>query len=114
MRVCVYRNLNNGKWSVAAVSGNIGRGKVIGYVDEIALANVVFKTAPREAQKIAAGANKSVHAWFIGDVVAARPARGERLTYRPREGDTEFHTLDGRIVRSAPYALLAADKHVYL
>ena len=114
MRVCVYRNLNNGLWSVATVKGRIGKDRLIRHVESIALANVVFRTAPNEAAKIAAGKDRSVHAWFIGDVVAIRGERGERVTYRPREGDTEFHTLDGRIVRSAPYVELGADQHVYL
>lgn len=43
-RVCVYKNLNRpGYYSVAAVKGSMGRGKVVAYARTVYLRNVVGK-----------------------------------------------------------------------
>jgi hypothetical protein len=120
MRVCVYRNLNAktaaDQWSVASVSGRNGKGTKLRGVASIALANVQMVVQPSAASKVARGENRSVHAWFVGDVVAAMPA-GERtvIAYNPkvRPQWLWFHVFDGTRVDSARFVELAADGRAY-
>jgi hypothetical protein len=122
MRVCVYRNLNAKtaaeQWSVATVSGRRGKGTKLGGVASIALANVEMVIQPAAAARIASGENRSVHAWFVGDVVAmpaAATARCVEIAYNPKKRPQwlYFHTAEGARVDSALYVELTIDGRAY-
>lgn len=114
MRVCVYKNLNRGDWSVAEVSGRCGRGRKIAGVASIVLKRVTFHVQPAAQRKVAEGAARSVHAWCIGDVCEAisNPRRKTEVTYNPRRG-AEFTTRDGRAIHAAECIEFSSDGRAY-
>ncbi len=89
--VCVYKNLNNGRWSITAVKGDDNRGLLLGHADEVGLvsARMVVKESRRQA--IAAGGHREVCAWIVGKLGDLHmPERLRRVTFRPREQATFF------------------------
>lgn len=66
-KVRVYRNLNNGKFSVQAVAGEF-KGKVICHLDSLELTDVVFKISLASRQRVIAQKTKNVHAFAIGSL----------------------------------------------
>lgn len=80
-RVKVYRNLNNGLWSVLVAS------EPVVHVASIHLQNVLFHVNGKTQARIAAGAYREVHAWATGLVVERVPLSYEtsiEVTYDPR------------------------------
>jgi hypothetical protein len=99
--VCVYKNLNNGRWSITAVKGNDNRGPLLGYADEVRLvaARMVVKESRRQA--IAAGGHREVCAWIIGKLADPHMSDPRRVTFRPRERATFFVADTGEEIRAA-------------
>lgn len=83
--VKVYKNLNNGMFSV--VQGNI----VVAHVDSITLKSVSFKVSETGRQRVIATKQKNVHAYVVGEVVAVNEQQPKsigthtpsRITYNP-------------------------------
>ena len=67
IKVKAYWNLNKAKQGQYVFSV-VRDGKVIGYTSNIHLTNARFHVNDSARQKIAAGGNKSVHAWVIGEI----------------------------------------------
>lgn len=65
MRVEVYRNLNNGKWSVRSLEGAY-RGYVVAYVDEVVLHDALFYVSNSGRNKVLRNRVKMVHATVRG------------------------------------------------
>ena len=112
MRVVVYKNLNRGDWSVAELKGRVGYGRVIGHVQSIVLADVVFHWLPTAQQKVFRGAARTVHAWAIGEIIAEAIGPKTEVTYNPKRCGG-FHTRDGRAVSAAPMVEFSSDGRSY-
>lgn len=115
MRVCVYKNLNLGNWSVAEVSGRCGRGRKIAGVASIVLGDVTMHVQPAAFAKVASGEPRSVHAWFVGDIIAEAIGEKTAISINPKKRPNMpfFHTQDGRRVDRAACVELAADGRAY-
>ena len=103
-RIAVYRNLNAAKrdwsrfvWSVADVSGTVGRGKLRGHVDAIVLTDVAANCQQGGLRAIRDGGYRSVSAWLIGREIAEAPT-GERraFTINPKRGELAYVWSDDR------------------
>lgn len=66
-KVRVYRNLNNGKWSIQAATGEY-KGKVVGHLDHLTLNNVKFNVSKAGRARILKEKRKNVCAYAIGDL----------------------------------------------
>lgn len=91
-KVKVYRNLNNGMFSIKAKID--GKEKVIGYADTLTLKDVTFTGSHSKAQSdIQKGAHRSVHAYAVGTLVSVNDLnrdlistlKMELATYKPKE-----------------------------
>ena len=119
-RVTVYRNLNRQCWSITAVSGNRGRGKLISHCTETALTAVTFVAHATTADRIrrtfaeTGRRERNVHAWVVGDAAPIAPTSADltEVTFNPYRRN-EFHTRDGRSITSADYVLFASDGKAY-
>lgn len=110
--VCVYKNLNNGRWSI---KGDDNRGLLLGYADEVKLtgARMVVKQSRRAA--IAAGGHREVCAWVIGKISDPHmPDPLRRITFRPRERATFFAVDTGEQVRAADAVACDADGNAWI
>lgn len=91
MRVEVYRNLNNGKWSVRSLEGEY-RGYVIAYADKVALNDVEFYVSATGRAKVLRNRVKMVHATvrgkFVGTEVAEASCEDVSVYYDPYKVDT--------------------------
>lgn len=88
-KVLVYRNLNNGLWSVKAVEGMF-KGKVVGHFKAISLVNVddgnMIKLSKKSQERARRERTRNVHAYIFGNIVAVNEevtAIGKRITYIP-------------------------------
>lgn len=112
--VKVYRNLNNGLFSV--VQGNI----VVAHVDSITLTDVSFKVSEAGRQRVITTKQKNVHAYVVGKVVAVNDLQlknidnntPSRIRYNPYKFGyfysevTEYDSREGRQVISVEKAKL--------
>lgn len=64
-KVRVYRNLNNGKWSIQAAEGTM-KGKVVGHLSYLKLKHVEFKVSLAGRERILKDKRKNVCAFAIG------------------------------------------------
>jgi hypothetical protein len=98
-RIRVHRNLNNGLWSVRYAS------EPVVHVTSIHLKRVLFYLNPKAQAKIAGGANRTVHAWATGEVVAeAHPHSTNRLLYDPRIHASFLDSTTQEVVTAAYFA----------
>jgi hypothetical protein len=111
MRVCVYKNLNLGNWTIAEVSGRNGRGRKIAGVPSVTLADVVFIVQPAAQAKVMAGAARSVHAWAIGTIADGMGTIP--ISYNPRRAATFYCQNNGQPITGAEIVLFAADGRAY-
>jgi len=107
--VKLYRNLNNGKWSL------MQNGIVKAYASKLALKDCSFKVSEKSRQRVLKNKRKNVHAFIVG-ILSNELDENENLkevTYCPYKGG-EFHETDGKPVISAKYifANIDAKKHV--
>jgi hypothetical protein len=102
MRVCVYKNLNRGCWSIAEATATGNRGKVLDHVPTCALSNAVFVVKESRRRHVVAKHCREVHAWIVGDLLEVAPA-GTRVevTYNPYRA-ASFTLRDGTPVHAAP------------
>lgn len=75
--VKVYKNLNNGMFSVAQ------GGVVVAHVDAITLKAVSFKVSEVGRQRVIATKQKNVHAYVVGEVVAVNEQQPKSIGTHP-------------------------------
>lgn len=63
----VYRNLNNKKFSIVAISGQY-KGKVVAHTESIVLSDVQFKISEASRKRALRELTRNVHAFAIGKV----------------------------------------------
>lgn len=88
-KVRVYRNLNNGQYSVRALQGRY-KGLVLGYAPAIQLSAIQLVISERTRAKAVAEGVRNVHAWSEGiyegcseQPPASVTKRQRRITYFP-------------------------------
>lgn len=85
-KVKVYRNLNNGKWSILAMAGEF-KGKVVAHFDNLCLSEVSFKISEAGRARVLREKRKNVHAYAIGSIVSVGQAElcddSQFVTYDP-------------------------------
>ena len=64
-KVRVYRNLNNGKWSILAMTGEY-KNKVVGHLEELSLSDVRFIVSAAGQARVRREGRKNVHAYAQG------------------------------------------------
>ena len=106
MIVHVYRNLNNGVWSVRY------KGKVIFHLPDLFLVNVTFHVQPAGRDKTRKNKHKNVHAYAKGELVAmgkyGLSGTYRQVSYDPYINDT-FVDAKGREVHKAVSAYFSQD-----
>ena len=124
MKVFVYWNLHRKLWSVKALSGP-AKGKVILRTGEVLLKDAEGKVSEAGRQRVLREGKKNVHAGIVGELVvlgdrgtedisAGIKAFGDTITYNPRKYTGFVHTVDGSRFEGSFYALLKADRAVYV
>lgn len=85
-KVRVYRNLNNGKWSVKALDGE-HKNKVVAHFDSLTLCDVAFVISEAGRMRVLKEKRKNVHAYAQGYLVSIEPTsmqqQSEFITYDP-------------------------------
>ena len=106
-RIFAHRNLNEAKrdwskhvYSFGDLKGNIGRGKVQGYTDNMVITNVTANCQKSALLAIYNGAYRSVSAWLIGNEskdYQMNPTHTLRkLSINPKIGEFSFRWSDNR------------------
>ena len=124
MKVFVYWNLHRGLWSVKALEGP-QKGRVIDRVSEILLTDVEGKVSEAGRQRVLRERRKNVHAGIVGtwnvtryrnqtDIECALEDVGDRITYNPYKYREFVHTVDESPFEGSAYALLTADRAVFV
>ncbi|MFG1594167.1 hypothetical protein [Halobacteriovorax sp. CON-3] len=76
--VKVYRNLNNGRWSVSY------KGRVVAHLEEIAIIPTKYHVNENGRQRVISKKRKEVHAWINGTVVKVENEHsGFEVSYDP-------------------------------
>jgi hypothetical protein len=103
-RVCVYKNLNRGCWSIAEATASGNRGKLIRHADSVTLRDVEFVVKESRRLHVVAHHCREVHAWCVGELCEPLPAAAPRreVTYSPYRGGS-FTRRDGTPVHHALY-----------
>jgi hypothetical protein len=70
VKVFVYRNLNNGVWSVKSLLGST-YGRVIMHATDVLLVKPEFKVSEAGRQRVLREGRKNVHAGVVGDLIMA-------------------------------------------
>ena len=96
MRICVYKNLRNGLWSITEATATGGRGKLIGHASHVILHDVRFVVRESRRQAVVEKKCREVHAWAVGTAVIFSDPKhaGVEVTYNPYRSP-HFHTRDG-------------------
>lgn len=85
-KVRVYRNLNNGKWSVRAMTGEY-KGKVVAHLDSLTLTDIVFVISVAGRARVLREGRKNVHAFAMGilssDEAIPLNSNSNVITYDP-------------------------------
>ena len=104
-RIFGHRNLNEAKrdwskhvYSFGDLKGNIGRGKVQGYTDNMVITNVTANCQKSALLAIYNGGYRSVSAWLIGNEsknYQLNPGQKLRkLSINPKIGEFSFRWAD--------------------
>lgn len=120
MKVFVYWNLHRGLWSVKALEGP-QKGRVIDRVSEILLTDVEGKVSEAGRQRVLRERRKNVHAGIVGTLYHEARSEsklikdiGDRITYNPYKYREFVHTVDESPFEGSAYALLTADRAVFV
>lgn len=121
MRVFVYWNLHRNLWSVKALEGP-DKGRVVLRSNEVFLAHAEGKVSEAGRQRVLREKKKNVHAGIVGDLVWDNLALhkkliksvGDTITYNPYRYESFVHTVDTSKYEGSAYALLTADRTVYV
>ena len=105
-KIYAHRNLNEAKrdwskfvYSFGSLKGNIGRGKVDGYSDDIVLNDVTANCQKSALQAIYNGGYRSVSAWLIGtksDTKIDDNVKLRKFSIDPKRGELSFRWSDNR------------------
>lgn len=122
MKVMVYWNLHKGRWSVKDMEpGSPTYGRVIARLPEVLLEGATGKVSEAGRQRVLRERRKNVHAGIVGTVYkpAGTEAKlikeiGDRVTYNPYKYDRFVHVVDESPFEGSAYALLTADRSVYV
>ena len=103
-KIYAHRNLNEAKrdwskfvYSFGSLKGNIGRGKVDGYSDDIVLNDVTANCQKSALQAIYNGGYRSVSAWLIctkSDTKMDDNVKLRKFSINPKKGHMEFRWSD--------------------
>lgn len=120
-RVAVYMNLRTKLWSVCAVAGTRGRGKLIGHAADVTLTDCTFVVSEAQRQWTIRKAQRQVHAWIIGTWAGSGGGKKTqpslpyaRVTYNPYRA-AHFHiagNVDAK-VETAARVHFASDRFAY-
>jgi hypothetical protein len=122
MRVFVYWNLHRGLWSVKALDGP-DKGRVIARRYDVLLSDAEGKVYEAGRQRVLREKRKNVHAGIVGQFeLLGKTSRlahpiieiGDRITYNPYKYERFVHTVDESPFEGSAYALLTADRAVYV
>lgn len=104
-RVKVYRNLQNGLFSVQY------GGRVVAHLDTAQLSGVVFKVTESARQRVLKARQRNVHAYAIGTFTAsAQPTATEAISYNPYHAGHFFRVKDQAPVHSAAAVVFSRGK----
>jgi hypothetical protein len=87
MKVKVYFNLHNHKWSIKS------NGKVLGHADQVTMINVKPSVSQAGRQRVLAEKRKNVHAYLVGDLVGTSeftPFRGRDISQSAKKNMAFF------------------------
>lgn len=117
----VYKNLHNGKWSIASVE----TGLVVGHADLVLLEDTKFLISESGRQRVLKEKSKNVHAYIVGTVFHVKgftPFKGrtvevvgkyslglkdgERISYNPYKGGYFFNKVTGEPVQAFAYVMM--------
>lgn len=100
-RVLIYRNLNNGKWSIKAAQGQF-KGKVVGHFDAVSLKSddteSMIKISLASQARARREKTRNVHCYIVGEITGVDDdveSFGQRITYVPFKHDTFVFAADG-------------------
>lgn len=108
MKYRVYKNLHNGKWSIA----NNSTGIVVGHADSVTLYDVTYKVSKAGRQRVIKEGKKNVHAFIVGYVGMMdgfTPYKGREVVQIPAP---DFIYID-RAPRQLTYNPYLYDSFVY-
>jgi hypothetical protein len=129
MRVFVYWNLHKGLWSVKSLERSYpSYGKVVARLPIVLLTGAEGKVSEAGRQRVLRERKKNVHAGIVGrwsgqdlryvsggfDIHKAVEEIGDRITYNPYKYDSFVHAVDESPFEGSAYALLTADRAVYV
>jgi hypothetical protein len=101
MQAQIYRNLNNGKWSIRQLLD--GKWQVIGHCDAALLVNVGVRQSEAARQTVIRTGQRSVHCWAYGTLAAVSgfvPFKGRSVAL------TDCNTssvVNGELITYIPY-----------
>jgi hypothetical protein len=113
-KVMAYRNLHKGCWSVKSIR----TGRVLAHLDEVFIADALFKVSEAGRQRVLRERSKNVHAGVVG-VVSLPPEKEKvgnfvRVRYNPYRF-ANFFTAEGEApVYRAPFVHLDTDGHAHM
>lgn len=120
MKVFVYWNLHRKLWSVKALEGK-DKGRVINHMPSVLLYNAEGKVSEAGRQRVLRERRKNVHAGIVGHLRSADRRVtyhiediGDRITYNPYKYERFVHTVDESPFEGSAYALLTADRAVFV
>lgn len=100
-KVLIYRNLNNGKWSIKAAQGPF-KGKVVGHFDAVSLkgdaTESMIKISVASQARARREKTRNVHCYIVGELTGVDgdvEPLGQRITYIPFEHDSFVYAADG-------------------
>ena len=112
-RVYVYRNLRTGHFSIAAVAGTAGRGRLIAHAQTVLLADAQFVVSAAGRERVRRRRQREVHAGAVGTRLAPdadHVGSWERVTYNPYLHDGFVLRSDSTPVNTASYVLMRGGK----
>jgi len=121
MKVFVYWNLHKGCYSVKDITpGSHTYGKVVARQSEVLLSDVQGKVSEAGRQRVLREGRKNVHAGLVGHWSGPTVVKdmlrsiGDTITYNPRKYTSFVHTVDESRFEGSAYALLTADRQVFV